>query len=237
LAVHFSTAESSAALKNQGIAKASGELVAVFEVDCEPLPDCLSRLVDTLLAHPQVVAASPRTVYRGADRSSLRRCLGFMGRGRLQLGAGGEGLYLSNNAQLMRAAVARDFPLPELGSPFVSAQRRHASLRRAGKRFIFDPDAVNVHEFEGVAFEFEYRRQKGFQSMEQQRVKSTLKVVPVVARTGLSMFRDVLARGRRELRPRDLPLALGLSLLLPFCEIGGMLDSVRGRPNTGRRFR
>ena len=79
LAVRFAAAGGSAALKNLGVGSARGDLVAVFEADCAPLPDCLSRLVATLQQHPHISAVSARTVYRGSDRSSLRRCLGFMG--------------------------------------------------------------------------------------------------------------------------------------------------------------
>lgn len=237
LAVHFAAADGSPALKNLGVARARGGLVAVLEADCVPRPDCLSRLVATLMAHPQVSAVSARTVYRGADQNMLRRCLSFMGRGRLELAHLGEVPFISSNAHLMRTDVARQFPLPELASPFVAAERRHAALRQAGHRFMFDPAAVNVHEFEGIEFELEYRRQKGFQQMERKNSKSLLQILPLAGRTWLQLLAHVLGRGRRELRPHDLPLALALCFALPMCEIVGMVDSVRGRPNTGVRFR
>lgn len=237
LAVHFLNADSAPALKNLGVAHAHSDLVAVFEADCVPRPDCLSRPVATLLAHPEVSAVSARTVYRGAEHSALRRCFSFMGRGRLELARLGEVPFISNNAQLMRADVARRFPLPELASPFVSAECRHAALRLAGQRFMFEPAAVNVHEFDGIEFELEHRRQRGFQLMERQHSKSLLKVLPLLGRTWLQLLAHVLGRGRRELSPPDLPLALALGFVLPICEIGGMIDAVRGRPTSGRRFR
>ena len=135
----------------------------------------------------------------------------------------------------MRTEVARQFPLPELASPFIAAQRRHAALRQAGHRFMFEPQAISVHEFDGVGFELEYRRQKGFQAMERQSPKSLLKVLPL-ARNCLRLLGHLFSSGHRELKPLDMPVALTLSLLLPVFEIGGMLDSVRGRDTTGHRF-
>ncbi|RZU02404.1 glycosyltransferase [Rivibacter subsaxonicus] len=237
LAVDFLVAESSSALKNLGVAKARGELVAVFEADCVPLPDCLSRLVATLLQYPHISGVSARTVYRGADRSSLRRCLGFMGRGQQQIDRLGEVPFVSSDAQLVRTEVARQFPLQELPSPFISAQRRNVALREAGHRLMYDPQAINIHEFDGVGFELEYRRQKGFQAMERQSSKSLSKVLPLAARNSRRLLGHLRSSGHRELKPLDTPLALTLSLLLPVLEIGGMLDSLRGRDTTGQRFR
>lgn len=233
----FEPASSSAALKNIGIARARGELVAIFEADCAPRPECLSKLVRALQEDPRACAVSARTLYRGAEGSMLRRCLNFLGRGFHERDTPGEVPWLSNNAQLMRTEVARRHPMPEHGSPFVAAQRRHAQLHAAGERFLFEPQALCVHEFEGPRFELAYRREKGYQRMSFHGAPSLAAIVPLAARSGRQMLSQLHHRGRRRLRTQDLPLALALSMLLPLLEIGGMLDALRGRPRTGRRFR
>ena len=237
LQIIFGDATTSHELKNLGVTQARGEFVALFEADSEPKPCCISLMVDALSTRPEFGAVSARTLYRGSDAGSLARALTFLGRGTLEPVELTENNFLSNNAALLRNQVAKRFPYPSGGSAFVTAEKRNRRMRQAGVRFLMEPAAVVIHEFEGLGFELEYRRQKGYQRMERRNRKSLSSVPALAARSGLNLAQHVRRRGAKELKAGDFAVALVASLILPILEIPGMIDSIRGLPTTGRRFR
>jgi GT2 family glycosyltransferase len=62
---------------NQGLARATGELVLLLNTDTELAPDALSKLVAWLDGHPDYAAAAPRLVHaRGGTQAT---CMAFPG--------------------------------------------------------------------------------------------------------------------------------------------------------------
>jgi hypothetical protein len=231
--VIFSDEGTGSQLKNVGIREAKSSLIAVFEADSPPDPNCLYQLCKSLSGSKNTAACSAKTIYQNHDRSSLHRCLCFLGRGQVEPYKHGA----SNNAALFYASVAKSFPYPKIESPFIAAAERNASLCEAGYKFVFNFNAISVHEFEGFGFEVEYRRQKGFQKMMGFRSNLLRRIPWIVYTTCFNMCKAVRTASRKRLRPTDRPLALALCFILPLLEVPGMLNAVNGKTNTGTRFR
>jgi hypothetical protein len=214
-------------LKDHAVGHTAGELVAVLEADCLPVPTWLRVLTAALREHPDVSAASGPTTY--GDGTAFQRVLSVLDRGFEDLGRPRLTPHVSNNAALYRRSLLEAFPYPEAVTPFATARLRVQGMRRAGHRFSFEPRAVTRHALGGWDFVKDFRRNTGHADMAMhQRMRWAL-IPRLLLRRLQSEWADCRRVGSRYLRWHDWPLALSLLIAVRFFEIPGMLDAIRNR--------
>jgi hypothetical protein len=158
--VEFSPATTSAELKDEGVRRASGELVAVIEADCTPAPDWLRHLVSALREHPECAAVSGKTLYPGT--SIFARCQALLDRSYLDPGGSGPTRFVCNNNSILPRSVLVAYPYPPAASPFLSAGLRWEALRRDNLRMFFQSNAIVYHALPGWGFVRDMRRHSGY---------------------------------------------------------------------------
>ncbi|HVT54414.1 MAG TPA: glycosyltransferase, partial [Xanthobacteraceae bacterium] len=150
----------SSGLKDAALRAAAGKLVAVFEADAPPQPAWLRLAVEALDRDPAAGAVSGHTIY-GED-SALKRVAGLIDRGYLETDKIGPTPFVCNNGALYRRELLEAFPYGDEPNPFVSGRLRSEAIRDAGMKLLFHPGMVSVHEFGGLKFLREVRRNQGF---------------------------------------------------------------------------
>jgi cellulose synthase/poly-beta-1,6-N-acetylglucosamine synthase-like glycosyltransferase len=142
--MEFSEATTSAELKDAGVMRANGELIAILEADCVPAPDWLRHMVSALRERPDYAAASGKTLYPG--RSMFVRCLTLLDRS-VYPGGSGPTASISNNNSIVRRGVLDRYPYPATPSPFLSAALRWREMQRDGLRFFSNPTPSSITLF------------------------------------------------------------------------------------------
>jgi hypothetical protein len=158
--VIFFTEANSSKLKDAALRVTTGKLVAIFEADARPQPAWLRLAVETLDRDPATAAVSGHTIY-GED-SALKRAAGLIDRGYLETDRLGPTPFVCNNGALYRRELLEAFPYGDEPNPFVSGRLRSEAMRDAGAKLLFHPGMVSVHEFGGLKFLREVRRNQGF---------------------------------------------------------------------------
>lgn len=227
LRVEFADLRRSSELKDWGVGLASGRYVAVFEADCMPRTDWLSRAYSTLRENPAFKAVSGKTTY--GDRSALLRVLTLLDRGFNDPGSVSETPHLSNNAALCERSFLLEYPYPHHSSPFVSSRERISLMQRDGHRFLANPDAVVMHAMEGWGFVRDLRRSVGFGDMVWADDRRWTAIPRLLWTRMRAEFGDCLRLHRRYIRWYDWPLLAFLLIFLRFLEVPGMLDALAGK--------
>lgn len=150
----------SSRLKDAALRVTTGKLVAVFEADAPPQPAWLRLAAEALDRDPAAAAVSGHTIY-GED-SALKRVAGLIDRGYLEADGIGPTLFVCNNGALYRRELLEAFPYGDEPNPFVSGRLRSEAMRDAGMKLLFHPGLISVHEFGGLKFLREVRRNQGF---------------------------------------------------------------------------
>jgi len=223
----FSGESRSARLKDHGVTHTSTDFVAVLEADCRPNREWLRVLTGALHRHADAGIASGRTTY--GDETMYRRCLSLVDRSFDDLGHAGETPFVSNNGAVYRRTLLVRFPYPDAATPFQSARMRMRSMREAGIRFRFEPEAVMRHAIGGWAFLCDVRRHTGYADMTMHSKRSAREIPHLLWRRLRDQYWAARRVGSRYLRWYDWPfyaILLGVTRLL---EIPGMLDAVRAR--------
>jgi glycosyltransferase involved in cell wall biosynthesis len=238
--------EGSYASKNLGVAACSGDVVALLDDDCIPEPDWLRRLVAPLVATPRLSAVSGRTTYPGDGL--LDRLLALLSRAFLDPGGAGPTRFFSHNNGACRRDVYLRHPLPRALGPFASGLQSD-DLLREGHLLWFEPAARVVHDFAGLAMEFDIRRNAGYGTVitrlhDRRRpyawlMRLGVAAIPlIVAGKALSGAADCLRCWRAYgTRWYELPLALALVLPLHMLEVPGMWAAFRGRGIASSAYR
>lgn len=127
--------------KNHGARAAAGEVVALLDGDCEPVPDWLESLVARIDDHVSVVAG--RTLYRGGEIAA--RTFSFADFGAVKGDSQGQagGLLLNNVA--FRRAVLLQHPLEEQIRRNGGCYLLYHELRAAGIQVAYEPRALISH--------------------------------------------------------------------------------------------
>jgi hypothetical protein len=170
-------AEAWYSLKNAGVRRASAGIVAILDADCVPNPGWLSAAVHALTRNADAAAVTGRTTYAGD--TMLERVLGLLGRSYLDPGRAGSTAYIGNNNAAYRRAVFLDHPLPTDAGPF-AARMQSESIRRSGRRLLFEPGMLAIHDFEGWRMERDIRRNTGYSTIDTRLRDPSLPVDPVV---------------------------------------------------------
>lgn len=239
-------ASSSYELKNEGVAAASADIVAVLDADCVPAPDWLRHLLLAMRAHPEFGVVSGRTTYPG--RSLGERILSLLSRSYLDPGHAGENHFISNNNSAFRRQVYLQHPLPTDAGAFANRLQSEEILRHGG-RLYFEPRMRVIHDFEGWAMEGDIRRNIGYGTivtrLRDERVpyawltRLSYTSIPlfVVAKT-LDSFWDCLRCHRHYgVEWYQLPLAFALAIVTHVMEAPGMARGFAGRPITETAYR
>ncbi len=234
--IEFFPLKHSSTLKDAAVPCTQGSLVAVFEADSRPLPPWLriaARAIDT---RPGFAVVSGRTTYGGGGM--LMRSLSLLDRGFLEVRGVGSTHNISNNAALYRREVLEAFPYPADDSPFLNASLRTEKIMQAGHRLLFHPEAVSIHEFGGLHFVLDVRRNLGFMEGRADflRAPQTTFAGRLRRRLALSWKRlrqdSVNARRawRGHMRWYDWPLTALLLLAFRFVEWPAMGRGLAGQP-------
>lgn len=147
-------------LKNHALASASGALIAVMEADSSPRTEWLRLMVEALDRDQDATIISGRTIY--GRESSLKRALSLIDRSFMDVRTLGTTRHVSNNGALYRRGVLEAFPYSDEKNPFVSGWLRNDRILQAGHKVLFHPDAIMVHEFGGLRFAVDVRRNIAF---------------------------------------------------------------------------
>jgi hypothetical protein len=241
LKVYFFSAQRSSELKDLGVQKSTGDLVAVVEADCIALPNWLRCLVQVLDEHPEIEIASGRTVY-GFD-SILKRSLSLLDRAFMDTGKLGRVRHVCNNGALYRREVLNQFPYADQDNPFVSARIRTQEMIQSGCKFFFVPEAIMQHAFGGWSFLGDERRNIGhsdtlmYLMYNNPNCVSWIKLIPIaqiLLERLKNEFLDCRRVGKNYLFWYDWPVAIALLLVLRFLEIPGIMDAFKGlsKPST-----
>ncbi len=160
-------AQSSYALKNAGAERASGEILGVLDGDCAPDSGWVRHLEETFRRYPDTDVVSGRTIYLSA--SVRERIIGLLSRGYLDRGrAAVTDSIANNNAGFTREALLAHPFLDAIG-PF-GGKLQAESMRRAGRRFRFEPGMLVSHAYEGWGMERDIRRHSGFATVSVRRI-------------------------------------------------------------------
>lgn len=228
----------SSALKDAALAFTKGTLVAVFEADAVPRKNWLRLTAGILDRHPGAGAVSGRTIY--GENSALKRAAGLIDRGYLEERQAGPVLFVCNNGALYRRELLERFPYQAEQNPFVSGRLRNEAMRNAGVKFLFRPDAVSVHEFDGLSFLREARRNQGFSDARVAylaRGKNLMAAGRLCLHLSLSWnrlswdFHNCRKAAPGFIYWRDWPLVLLLILIYRWVEWPAASLALRGREN------
>lgn len=226
LQIIFTDESQSAKMKDEGVKRVQTEYVAVLEADCLPNREWLRTLHEALLRNKDFSIVSGRTTY--GDETAYKRCLSVLDRSFDNLGRTGKTRHVSNNGALYRCSVLKDFPYPEAVTPFLSSRMRIQAMRASGHKFYFEPGAVMRHAIGGLNFIRDFRRNTGYADMMEHPHKKSSRIPRLLWGRFKRELSDCLRLGPVYLKWHDWPLLMLLLVIVPFFEIPGMLDAVRG---------
>ena len=229
LTVLYSRESQSSKLKDFGIKHTDTKYVAVFEADCQPNSVWLSSLCKTLKSNSEIDVISGKTSY--GDETTYKRVLTLMDRSFDHLGAAGFTKHISNNGAIYKRDVLLKYPYADTSSPFLSARIRNKKMREEGVKFYFDPQGILIHAIGGWGFICDFRRHTGFSDMMTYDKKSVSRIPFLLWRRFVAELRDSLRLGPKALRFYDWPLWFVLTLIVPFLQISGMMDALKGELN------
>lgn len=233
-------------LQNEGAVAASADIVALLDADCIPEPSWLRVLVQSMRDHPEAAVVSGRTTYPG--RSLMERILSLLDRAFNDPGRTVPTSAIFNNNCAYRRDVYRAHPIPNDAGPFGSRLQTEA-IRRAGHRLLFEPAMHVTHDFEGWHMEKDIRRHLGFAVISIRRVDpkvpfgwlvrfGPLMVPFIVAYRILRCWGTCLRSGRYYgVAWYQLPVALGIGVIVHMLEVPGMLSAFRGKPIEATAYR
>ena len=223
--VIYHDADTSAAMKDRGVAACETEWVAVLEADAIPERDWLRRLVEASAAHPEFDVITGRTHY--GTESSWRRVLNLLDRSWDDCGRSGSTPYISNNGALYRTSVLTRFPYPDAATPFLSARLRNERILAAGHRAYFERAAVMRHSVGGADFVVQFRRHQGFADMMMTAPPGGTWIPRLLYRRAADDIARMWRLRRDYWRWYDWPLGLLVCCFARIPEAIGMIEALR----------
>ena len=233
-------------LKSEAARVGTSDLVILLDADCEPVPSWLRLLIETMRRHPEVGVVSGKTKYAG--RTFLERACGVLGRAYVDRTGAGEIKHISNNNAAFRREVLKNHPLPTRAGPFSSKLHAEAIMRDGWKLWV-EPEAGVTHAFDGWSMEKDIRRHTGYAIVTVRQLDPQLShswmvrfrylSIPIIvtARVAESWIRVLRFFRTYGLRWYEVPLVLGLSIVLHLEEIPGMICAFQGHPITETAYR
>lgn len=225
-------------LKNEAMAAARSELVAILDGDCQPDPDWLRLAVQALRDDSRAAAVSGRTEY--PRDTFLGRAMGLLERSYIEASGAGRTDHIANNGAAFRRSIYMRHPLPTDRGIFASREQSEAMLRD-GHRLLFEPRMRVVHAFDD-AFDRDHRAGIGYGAISIRRRNPALPgawaarlgylSIPVFlgVRFAKSCWCAMRFHARYGIRRLDLPAVFLLALRGGLREIPGMWRAVRDQP-------
>jgi hypothetical protein len=226
LKIIFADTSQSAKLKDDGVEHVQTEFVAVMEADCIPNEKWLRVLVDSLIKNRPISVVSGRTTY--GDETMHKRVLSILDRSFDNMSRPNHTVHVSNNGALYRREVLEKFPYPQATTPFLSSRMRMNDMIKEGIQFYFEPLAIMQHAIGGLNFIQDFRRNTGYSDMMIHPNPKTSAIPKLLWKRFATELKDCFRLGPKYLRWYDWPLLFTLLLIVPFFEIPGMLDAVKG---------
>ena len=246
LRIVSSTASNSYALANEGVRKAKADKVILLDADCIPVPDWLSRFVETLEQFPEAAVVSGLTRYEGHTLSE--RCLALLSRSYVDAGKRGFTNHISNNNAGFRRDVYLRHLLPTESGIFASRLQSSAILD-SGWKLAFEPNMIVTHDFEGWDMERDIRRSTahGLVVVRQQNptlpfswiVRLGLFGLPIFfgGRVMQSVWKCLTRAKNYGVKPWEVPYAIILAVRVHLMEIPGAIMALRGEAITNTSYR
>jgi hypothetical protein len=223
----FCETDKSDQMKDYGVRHSSSDYITVMEADCLPNQCWLRVLIAQLREKPEYSVVSGRTTY--GDDTIWKRICSVLDRTFDDLGEDGETIHVSNNGALYRSNIIKKYLYPNVASPFASARLRIRKMKIDGIRFYFEPKALMQHQIGGIGFIKDFRRHTGYSDMVDHG-QANLKSIPkLLFRRSRQELADCCRLGSKYLKWYDWPFLACLFLVVPFLQVPGMLDFIRGR--------
>ena len=223
----YAPSETSAEMKDFGVAACETPWVAVFEADAAPAPDWLRLLYTRAQELPHHAIFSGRTWY--GDENTWRRALGLLDRSYDDAGFSTTTEHISNNGALYRTDVLKEFPYPDAPTPFLSSRQRNRAILAAGHTCFSEREALTQHAIGGLDFLWDVRRHTGYSDMMMDNKKNWLAIPRLVAWHLLADLRNAVRVGTKYLRLWDWPLWLVLYFAARVPEARGMIEALRAQ--------
>lgn len=217
----------SSQLKDAALAYCRNDLVAVVEADCMPRPGWLAALFETIEMEPRPEAVSGRTSYGG--ETMMKRVMALLDRGFIERrDRSGKIIHVSNNGALYRRHVLERYRFEADHGPFVSSHLRQHAMLRDGVAMEIATRAVSIHAYEGLAFIWDVRRNKGYQyarmELLRRRAHTRLGLACRAVKTSFKENRQTAqAVGKEFCRWTDWPLFWAMMVLVRIPEFTGAL--------------
>ena len=235
LTVLYTDTKKSPAMKDFGIAHCDTEWIVIIDSDCEAAPNWLRVMMTAADKNPGYDVFAGRTNY--GEENSILRVFNLLDRSYGDFGRDGPTNYIPNNGALFRTSVIKQFPFPDMPSPFCSPRVRSTNLLKAGHRFYFVHDAVLHHDW-SRRFISDFRRQHGFGNLFAYDKQNA---VTAVRALGGSMKNDIIniaTKHRRYWRWYDWPLGIAMFFSVRPPEIYGIWECLQKKDGPqGTHFR
>jgi hypothetical protein len=241
LRVVFAEADGAGQLKNEGVARARADRIAMLDGDCVPAPGWLTACSETARSRPDKAVVSGRTIYPGD--SLVSRVLALLNRSYVEGDGRGATEHVSQNNAVYRRATLEAAPFSRHAGTH-SSRLQSEAMRRLGASFGFEPAMTVVHQHTGWADEREIRSDLGYSVVRVRRedpsvphawmTRLGILSVPAIfaARTGHSWWLCLKHAPRYRVRPYELPAAMLLAVVCCALEMPGV---VRGLSEQARR--
>jgi len=219
--------DESSQLKDAALAHCRYDLVAVVEADCLTRPGWLAILYEAVVKNPEIDAISGRTLYD--HDTMMRRVMSLLDRGFIERrNRNGQIIHISNNGALYRRPILERYRFEADHGPFVSSHLRQQAMLRDGVTMEVATEAISIHAYEGPAFIWDVRRNKGYQYARMDLLtkgqRSRLGLACRAVKTSFKENRQTAqAVGKSFCRWTDWPLFWAMMLLVRIPEFTGAL--------------
>ena len=219
--------DESSQLKDAALAHCRYDLVAVVEADCLTRPGWLAILYEAVVKNPEIDAISGRTLYD--HDTMMRRVMSLLDRGFIERrNRNGQIIHISNNGALYRRPILERYRFEADHGPFVSSHLRQQAMLRDGVTMEVATEAISIHAYEGLAFIWDVRRNKGYQYARMDLLtkgqRSKLGLACRAVKTSFKENRQTAqAVGKSFCRWTDWPLFWAMMLLVRIPEFTGAL--------------
>jgi glycosyltransferase involved in cell wall biosynthesis len=233
-------------MKNDGAAKAKGEIIAFLDGDCFATPGFARAAIEVMNENPEYDAMTGNTFYEEDELAARSFCL--ISRALLNASEVGPSHRLANHNCAIRRDVFLKFPFPEKTTPFGgTVYARQLIENKIG--ILHNPAMSACHVYEGWERERDIRRNNGYAGIAQRIrfenlpyswiVRLGYLAIPILyfARLSQSWWMCLSRHSQYGIRWYQLPFTMLLAPVAFFMEIPGMIAALNGKPLSDTAYR